>query len=187
MKLIIGRCPSDQLSYNFHITKNKNFDENLLLHVHHKLINLSMPQYINSFFDDLSSIIFGDANDHRLLVERLLQSHSWKYTINGLCNTDNVNILHALIEFIANDPHEVLTSNISPSSDIAVFFAIIFYALATNSMILKNIIPTCRFRIDNETSIKNLNHDTDKSVKSIDITSNDVCHNFCLYFSVIGV
>ncbi|CAF2112367.1 unnamed protein product [Rotaria magnacalcarata] len=147
---IIDRCPFDQLSYNFHITKNDKMSENLLLRVYNKFTNLRIPMNTNALFHRLHSIVIGTEQDHRLLVERLLELHSWQSAIIALSNTHNVNILNALIECIAHDSHVLLIQNISPSSYSSVFFALIFYVLATNMTLLRNIVPMCKLTISND-------------------------------------
>jgi len=147
MNLIIDRCPSDKLSDYFHMIKNNKLGENLLLHVHDKLIDLRIPLNTENLFHRLQSIIIGTNQDHRLFVERLLNLHSWKSVIVGLCNTHNVNISNALTEYIAHDPHVLLANNISPSSDLSNLFVLIFYALATNVILLQNVVPMCKYII----------------------------------------
>ncbi|CAF4767118.1 unnamed protein product [Rotaria sp. Silwood1] len=165
MNLIIDRCPSDELSSNFHITKNGKIGENLLLHVYHKLKDLTMPLHMNTLFHRLQSIIIGTDQDHRLLVERLLELHSWNSAVFALCNTDNVNISSVLIHCIVNDPHVLLINNISSSSSVSIVFVLIFYALATNKTLLRNIIPMCKFMMNDE----------QKSKRSID-NNDEPCH-----------
>ncbi|CAF0806053.1 unnamed protein product [Adineta steineri] len=143
LNLIVDRCPSDELSSNFHIIKNDKLNENLLLHVYHKFTNLSISFHTNILFTRLESIIIGTNQDHCLLTEQLLKSHSWESSVNALCNTHHVNISNALIQCIAHDPHILLSSNISPFSDLSMFFVLIFYALASDIKLLQNIVPIC--------------------------------------------
>lgn len=154
MNLIIDRCPSDELSDDFHIMKNNKLGENLLLHLHDKLIDVRIPLNTENLFHRLESIIIGTDQDHCLFVERLLNLHSWKSAIFGLCNTHNVDISNALTESIAHDPFVLLTNNISPPSDLSNFFVLVFYALATNVILLKNFVPMCKYIIkDKQTTI----------------------------------
>ncbi|CAF0964629.1 unnamed protein product [Rotaria sordida] len=163
INLIIDRCPSDELSYNFHITKNDKIGENLLLHVYNKLTNLTISLNINTLFHRLQSIIIGTDQDHRLLVERLLELHSWKSAVFALCNTDNVNISNALIQCIVHDPHILLINNILSSSNVSIVFVLIFYALATNMTLLRNIVPMCKSMINDEQKTKRSIDDNDES------------------------
>jgi hypothetical protein len=183
INLIINRCPSDKLSDNFHITNNDKFGENLLLHVYNKLINLTIPLDMNTLFHRLESIIIGTDQDHRLFVERLLDLHSWKSAVSALCNTHNVNISNALIQCIIRDPHVLLINNTSPSSDLSIIFVLIFYSLATNITLLRNVVPMCKY----------INKDEQKTKRSIDDNNepvsilNFIFVDFHLYFSVICI
>lgn len=152
INFIIDRCPSDKLSDNFHIINNNKFEENLLLHVYNKLRHLTIPLHINILFHRLKSIIIGTDQDHRLFVEQLLNLHSWKSAIFALCNTHNVNISNALIQFIVHDPYVLLMNNIS---DLSIIFVLIFYSLATNIILLRNIVPMCKYLIKDKQKIKN--------------------------------
>ncbi|CAF2363639.1 unnamed protein product [Rotaria sp. Silwood2] len=162
INLIIDRCPSDELSYNFHITKNGKIGDNLLLHVYNKLMNLSIPLHMNTLFHRLQSIIIGTDQDHHLLVERLFERHSWQSAVYALCNTDNVNISNALIQCIAHDPHVLLINNVSSSSNVSIVFVLIFYALATNVTLLRNIVPICKSMINDEQKMKKSINDNDE-------------------------
>ena len=137
--MIIEHYPLDQLSYSFHIIKNNQLGENLLLHVYYKFAYFSISLHTNSLFYRLQSIITGTYQDHCLLSERLFEIHSWKMAILTLCNTNNVNISNALIYSIAYDPHVVLRNNISPLSNLSIGFVLIFYGLATNIQCLTEI------------------------------------------------
>ena len=72
MNSIIDRCSWDKLSDNFHIIKNNELRENLLLHVYEKLMGLAAPFYIQTFFDRLQPVIISNDRDHRLFAERAL-------------------------------------------------------------------------------------------------------------------
>jgi hypothetical protein len=169
MNLIIDRCPSDELSYNFHVTNNDKLGENLLLHVYNKFANLlPILLHVNALFHRLESIIIGTDQDHRLLVERLLKLQSWKSAVLALCNTDNVNISNTLIQCITQDPHTVLTNHISPLQDFSIVFVLIFYALATNMKLLRNIIPMCKHLIkDEQKTTKSINDNDDDSMDRV--------------------
>jgi hypothetical protein len=164
INLIIDRCPSDILSYNFHITNNGKLGENLLLHIHNKLTNFPISSDMNTLFHRLESIIIGTDQDHCLFAERLLKLHSWKSAILALCNTDNVNTSNALIECIARDPHVLLIDNISPISDLSIVCVLIFYALATDMRLLRNLLPMCKCLIKPESKT---NRTIDESVHFI--------------------
>jgi hypothetical protein len=170
MNLIVDRCPSDKLSDNFHIINNDKLGENLLLHVYHKLMNLTIPFHMHNLFYRLDSIITGTDQDHRLLVERLLDLHSYKSAIFALSNTHNANISNALIQCIAHDPHVLLIHTISLSSDLSIVFVLIFYALATNMTLLKSVVPMCQYINKRETN---------SSIDDIDEPVN--MFNFILY------
>jgi hypothetical protein len=148
---IIDRCPSDELGSNFHTINNTKLGENLLLRVYNKLLNLTVPSHTNALFHRLESIIIGTDQDHRLCAEQFLELHSWKSAIFALCNTHNVNITNILIQYIANDPHLVLTDNISPSSDLSIVCLLIFYALASNLTVMQKIVPMCQVTIKEKT------------------------------------
>jgi len=177
INLIIDRCPSDKLSDNFHITNNNKLEANLLLHVYNKINNLILPLPINTLFHRLEPIIIGTDQDHCLFVERLLDLHSWKSAVYALCNTHNVNISNALIQCIANDPHILLINNISPLSHFSIVFVLIFYSLAINMTLLRNIVPMCKYVLKNEQKMKSLIDDKDESV-SIYIYQILFCINF---------
>lgn len=118
--------------------------------MYNKLTNLTISLNINNLFNRLESIIIGTHQDHCLLVERLLDSHSWKLAVCALCNTHNVNISNALIQCIVHDPHELLNRNISSSSDLSIVFVLIFYSLATDKTLLQKFVPMCKSVINDE-------------------------------------
>jgi hypothetical protein len=185
INLIIDRCPSDKLSDNFHITNNNKLEANLLLHVYNKINNLILSLPMNTLFHRLEPIIIGTDQDHCLFVERLLDLHSWKSAVYALCNTHNVNISNALIQCIANDPHILLINNISPLSDLSIVFVLIFYSLAINMTLLRNVVPMCKYVLKNEQKMKSLIDDKDESV-SIYI-SDSVLYKFSIILICILV
>jgi len=81
-----------------------------------------------------------------------LNLHSWKSALFALCNTHNVNISNALIQFIVHDPYVLLMNNIS---DFSIIFVLIFYSLATNIILLRNIVPMCKYLIKDKQKTKN--------------------------------
>ena len=182
INLIVERCPSDELSNNFHIMKTDIIGENLLLHVHNKLDHLPLPIHIKTLFHRLQPIIIGTDRDHQLFAERLLELCSWKSAINALCNTDNVNVSNALIQCIVRDPHVLLTNNHTTSTDPSIVCVLIFYALTTNRKLLQNMIPVCNSVIKDEQQAKRTIDNHDESMRIVyNISLVCICDKLFLF------
>ncbi|CAF0838008.1 unnamed protein product [Adineta ricciae] len=155
---ITNRCSSKELIFNnCHIVKNGQINANLLLHIYHRLSDLEMPSSLIDLFHRLQIIIIGTDQDHRLFVQYLCKTHSWQSAVLALCNTHNVDVSNALIEFIAHDPCTVLMNNISPLSDVSIVLTLIYYALSMGTKVLRNIVPICEYRIGDEMRMGNVN------------------------------
>jgi hypothetical protein len=167
--------------------KNNKLGENLLLHLHDKFIDRRKPLNTGNLFHRLESIVIGTDQDHCLFVERLLKLHSWKSAIFGLCNTHDVDISNALIESIAHDPLILLTKNISPSSDLSNFFVLTFYALATNVILLQNVVPLCKYIIKDKQTIIGQD-ECDLCISNYDLHTNYITFiHTCLHYASSNV
>ncbi|CAF1604409.1 unnamed protein product [Adineta ricciae] len=155
---IINRCSSKELIFNnCHIVKNGQINENLLLHIYHRLSDLEMPSSMIDLFHRLQTIIIGTDQDHRLFVQYLCKIHSWQPAVLALCNTHNVDVSNALIEFIAHDPCTVLMNNIFPLSDVSIVLTLIYYVLSMDTKVLRNLVPICEYRIGDEMRMEDVN------------------------------